>query len=31
MTLRDTGELELRAYVGLPLFGQTQIWRRAFD
>ncbi len=23
------GEIEVRPYVGLPLFGQTQSWRRA--
>ena len=28
MTLDATGNLELRAYVGLPLFGKTQLWQR---
>jgi len=23
------GRLVVRPYVGLPLFGQTQLWRRA--
>jgi len=31
MSLLDSGDLEIRAYVGLPIFGTTQIWRRAFD
>jgi uncharacterized protein (DUF2147 family) len=26
-----SGELVLRAYVGLPLFGKTQVWRRVDD
>ena len=29
MTMGDTGELVLRAYVGLPIFGKTQRWQRA--
>jgi uncharacterized protein (DUF2147 family) len=29
MSLSPTGELVLRAYVGLPLFGKTQLWRRS--
>lgn len=28
MTLDEAGNLQLRAYVGLPLFGKTQIWQR---
>jgi uncharacterized protein (DUF2147 family) len=28
MTLDDAGNLQLRAYVGLPLFGKTQLWQR---
>lgn len=28
MSLGEAGELTLRAYVGLPLFGKTQAWRR---
>lgn len=28
MRLGPTGDLVLRAYVGLPLFGKTQVWRR---
>ena len=31
MTLLESGALEIHPYIGLPLFGQTQIWRRAFD
>jgi uncharacterized protein (DUF2147 family) len=31
MTLLDSGDLEVRPYIGLPLFGQTQVWRRALD
>ncbi len=31
MTLLDSGALEIRPYIGLPLFGQTQIWQRALD
>lgn len=29
MTMGATGELVLRAYVGLPIFGRTQRWQRA--
>lgn len=29
MSLGGPGELVIRAYVGLPLFGKTQVWRRA--
>ena len=25
----DAGELEVHPYIGIPLFGQTQIWHRA--
>ena len=28
ITLPAADRMELRAYVGLPLFGQTQVWRR---
>jgi uncharacterized protein (DUF2147 family) len=28
VTLLETGQLKVRGYVGLPLFGQTSIWRR---
>jgi len=31
MTLLGSGDLEIRPYIVLPIFGQTQIWRRAFD
>lgn len=29
MSLDTAGSLVLRPYVGLPLFGRTQVWRRA--
>lgn len=29
LTLQDDGTLKVRGYVGLPLFGKTQIWTRA--
>ena len=29
MSMDASGSLVLRPYVGLPLFGQTQVWRRA--
>jgi uncharacterized protein (DUF2147 family) len=29
MTLLDSGALEIRPYIGLSLFGQSQIWQRA--
>ena len=28
LTLLDTETLKVRGYVGLPLFGKTQIWKR---
>jgi uncharacterized protein (DUF2147 family) len=28
MTVQDADHLMLRAYVGAPLFGKTQIWKR---
>jgi uncharacterized protein (DUF2147 family) len=28
MTMDQDGHLQLRAYVGLPLFGKTQVWQR---
>lgn len=28
LTLQDDGTLKVRGYVGLSIFGQTQIWRR---
>lgn len=28
MSLGEAGELKLRAYAGLPLFGKSQAWRR---
>ena len=28
MSLDERGDLVLRAYVGLPLFGKTQVWQR---
>ena len=31
MSLDASGGLVLRPYVGLPLFGRTQVWRRAED
>lgn len=29
LTLQDDGTLKVRGYVGLPIFGKTQIWTRA--
>ena len=29
LTLQEDGSLKVRGYVGLPLFGKTQIWTRA--
>jgi hypothetical protein len=29
MSLDANGAVVLRAYVGLPLFGKTQLWQRA--
>lgn len=31
MSAPTAGQLVLHAYVGLPLFGKTQVWRRAED
>lgn len=31
MSLGPAGELRLRAYVGLPLFGRTQAWQRVVE
>jgi uncharacterized protein (DUF2147 family) len=28
LTLLDAGTLKVRGFVGLPLFGKTQIWKR---
>ena len=28
LTLLDTKSLKVRGYVGLPMFGKTQIWKR---
>ncbi|MBI2771427.1 MAG: DUF2147 domain-containing protein [Burkholderiales bacterium] len=28
MSLPAEGQMAIRGYVGLPLFGQTQVWRR---
>ena len=28
LTLQDDGTLKVRGYVGLSIFGKTQIWRR---
>ena len=30
MTLLSSDELEIHPYVGLPIFGSTQVWRRPF-
>ena len=29
LTLEKTNVLKLRGYVGVPLFGETQVWTRA--
>ena len=29
LTLRDDGKLDVRGYVGISLFGKSQIWARA--
>lgn len=31
ITLQDPQHLKLRGYVGIPLFGESQIWTRASD
>ncbi|HUA35743.1 MAG TPA: DUF2147 domain-containing protein [Candidatus Binataceae bacterium] len=31
MTVLSADELEIHPYVGIPLFGQTQVWHRATD
>lgn len=31
MTLLDRERLEVRGYLGLPIFGQSQVWTRAED
>jgi uncharacterized protein (DUF2147 family) len=31
LTLLESGDLEVHPYFGLPIFGQTQVWHRAFD
>jgi uncharacterized protein (DUF2147 family) len=31
MSVGPGGELKLRAYVGLPLFGKTQAWQRVAE
>jgi uncharacterized protein (DUF2147 family) len=31
MRLLDSGALEIHPYIGLPLFGKSQIWPRALD
>ena len=28
LTLQDDGTLKVRGYVGMSIFGKTQIWRR---
>jgi uncharacterized protein (DUF2147 family) len=28
LSLDERGDLQLRAYIGLPLFGKTQVWTR---
>lgn len=29
ITLQDDGSLKLRGYVGIPLFGESQVWTRS--
>ena len=29
LTLKDTNTIKLRGYVGVPLFGKTEVWTRA--
>jgi uncharacterized protein (DUF2147 family) len=31
MTVIDSDQLEIHPYVGIPLFGQTQIWHRVTE
>ena len=31
MSVKSPDELSIHPYIGIPLFGQTQIWRRAVD
>lgn len=31
MTLQSPDELSIHPYIGLPIFGKTQIWKRAAD
>lgn len=31
MSVKSADELSIRPYIGISLFGQTQIWRRAVD
>mgnify|MGYP000388960045 CR=1 FL=1 len=31
ITLKDENTLNLRGYVGLPIFGRTAVWTRKFD
>ena len=31
LTLLDDGKLKIRAYIGMPALGQTQLWVRSAD
>jgi uncharacterized protein (DUF2147 family) len=31
MSLKDNNTIELRGYVGFPLFGRTEVWTRKLD